>query len=93
MGNPLIESLWYFSHVYSIIAHSDVSDGVKAAFAVCSCLMAAPLVILSNEATQYWKKADINILIYMFFSATYIAIVKVGGTLPDNLDSSLWGKK
>ncbi len=30
MGNPLIESLWYFSHVYLIIAHSDVSDVVES---------------------------------------------------------------
>lgn len=46
MGNPLIESLWYFSHVYLIIAHSDASDVAKAVpcLTVRCCCVAATLL-------------------------------------------------
>lgn len=45
MGNPLIESLWYFSHVYLIIARSDASDEAKAdpCLTVRSCHALDPL--------------------------------------------------
>lgn len=51
IGNPLIKSLWYFSHVYLIIAHSDPSDVARTVpcRTVHSCRVAATLLIHSRR--------------------------------------------